>query len=364
MKLDEKLDLVSRVLYENRDYGTQNSLRSTLDRYNIPYNGTKEIDRLFEALESQNIIKVLSRSSGHLPLFEVTSNGISFVESTSFSRPQSSILDLTHFEPNGFNSGLISFRKGKATLSNVDPSLHDLKSNISEGEILKVIPFLLNYLDQIEDSEGVNRLVNISARLKRHQSAFFKGLVKWEDVDINANLAITDLLDLIDSLKIKEFLPGFPLVIDNGFWGLEDTDDLISDNTIIIVTGCHPNAEIFDRPIAISLKESIDKFISVKPNGQIRSIIIGDYWYYRQFNKSNWRPKNVISIGGNRVNSLSDEIKNEGSSISESPITTIYQKGTKIALFGDSAYDTFLAVRLFKTTLMEGYLNSCFPHKS
>ncbi len=117
---------------------------------------------------------------------------------------------------------------------------------------------------------------------------------------------------------------------------------LLSNGTVLIVTGTHILTELYDRPLAETLKKKIHKTSS------LRAIIISDK-YYASEEAMHSLP--VISIGGGEINSLTLEIMNFGTT--RNPIRGVFDADrrinntTQIALWGDSASETKRSVEKF-----------------
>jgi hypothetical protein len=54
-------------------------------------------------------------------------------------------------------------------------------------------------------------------------------------------------------------------------------------NTIVIVTGCDQLPELFDRPCAYDLKSTIDSLVIKEDSIFLRSIVMGDRWFFGSF---------------------------------------------------------------------------------
>jgi hypothetical protein len=90
------------------------------------------------------------------------------------------------------------------------------------------------------------------------------------------------------------------LALIDAFW---DLGTVLSPETVFLVTGCHPVAELLDRPVAELLKTEIDQ--RGRPPSKRRGIIVGDWWWKQD---EPLRRHPVISIGGSGSNSLTNDL--------------------------------------------------------
>ncbi len=76
------------------------------------------------------------------------------------------------------------------------------------------------------------------------------------------------------------------------------------DPWVVIVTGSHLSAEMFDRPIAYRLRESIVRRLHDDgiEHAHARVVVCSDLWY---LNQTNLRSLPTISLGGPNVSALS-----------------------------------------------------------
>jgi len=126
--------------------------------------------------------------------------------------------------------------------------------------------------------------------------------------------------------------------------------------TIVIVTGCDAIPELFDRPSAYELKQSVDYSGYLISRTFLRSIVMGDIWFMNH-SKIEGHP-HVISIGSPRINALTLRIEPQAQLVREGSDTRwqIRRDGQRWVLFGDRAEDTYNAVCSFKDRDLPGYL--------
>ncbi|MDQ3816426.1 MAG: hypothetical protein M3362_01895 [Acidobacteriota bacterium] len=131
--------------------------------------------------------------------------------------------------------------------------------------------------------------------------------------------------------------------------------DAIKSHTITLVTGCHENCEIFDRPTAYSLKFAIDQFGQSYNRMPLHSMVIGDIWFYREPGLSHRQL--VLSVGGPSINDVSKEICSRGSVIHSGGKWAIAKDNKRYAIYGDDPVDTLSAMRAFAEHELMPYLN-------
>ena len=128
----------------------------------------------------------------------------------------------------------------------------------------------------------------------------------------------------------------------------------LQKHTIILVTGCHEFSEIFDRPTAYALKFAIDQFGQFYNQPPIHAMVMGDIWFHRDSSFSQ-RPF-VLSVGGPRINSVSEHIVSSGRFIHRGHKWSIAQKENRYAIYGDDPADTLSAMKAFAENEMVNYL--------
>ena len=126
-------------------------------------------------------------------------------------------------------------------------------------------------------------------------------------------------------------------------------------HTILLTTGSHEFCEIFDRPTAYALKFAIDQFGQFYNRTPLYSMVMGDYWFYQDSNLSE-RPF-VLSVGGPRINAVTDHIVAEGEVVHTGNRWTIAKRNQRYAIYGDDPADTLTAMKAFAEHELVNYLN-------
>ena len=132
--------------------------------------------------------------------------------------------------------------------------------------------------------------------------------------------------------------------------------DALQSHTILLTTGCHEFSEIFDRPTAYALKFALDQFGEFYKRTPLYTVVMGDYWFYRDSNFSE-RPF-VLSIGGPRINTVSERIVAKGKVVHRGNKWTIAKRNQRYAIYGDDPADTLTAMKAFAEHELVNYLNS------
>jgi hypothetical protein len=130
----------------------------------------------------------------------------------------------------------------------------------------------------------------------------------------------------------------------------------LQSHTILLTTGCHEFSEIFDRPTAYALKFAIDQFGQFYNRTPLYTMVMGDYWFYRDNNFSE-RPF-VLSVGGPRINTVTERIVAKGKVVHRGNKWTIAKRNQRYAIYGDDPADTLTAMKAFAEHELVNYLNS------
>ena len=130
----------------------------------------------------------------------------------------------------------------------------------------------------------------------------------------------------------------------------------IDERTIIIVTGCHHFAEIYDRPTANDLKEEINRLEPGFGKSFLGSVVMGDIWFQQQSGIGDHT--NVVSLGSSGINNLTRTILEQATTIRTGPEEKwkVARNSNKWALFGNRGEDTRAAVASFMQNDLSDYL--------
>lgn len=139
---------------------------------------------------------------------------------------------------------------------------------------------------------------------------------------------------------------------------LEEWRHDIDSLTVVIVTGCHHFAEIYDRPTAYDLKEEIDRQERSLGKNILGSVVMGDIWFQQQSGISGH--SNVISLGSPAINNLTHIIVDNAKTIRIGPDEKwrIERDSNRWALFGIRGDDTRAAVASFKQNDLVPFLKA------
>jgi len=231
------------------------------------------------------------------------------------------------------------------------------------------------------DQPVFDEIIHVFGRFAALQKAVRLGLTSFNDPEMNkirdSLLSIIGKINDIDfaenkqevKIELDEKFNKIKNVINSNFEndiknleGDWKVDNIITKNTILIVTGVHFFPEILDRASAYYLQTIINEKGRFE-NGK-RAIIVGDVPYELAKNISigseNVRLENIsiISIGGPSVNSTTlDIINNKHKTISNLGVNIAYEQDerrTRIALWGNSAHKTMKSVADFINLTDEG----------
>jgi hypothetical protein len=133
-------------------------------------------------------------------------------------------------------------------------------------------------------------------------------------------------------------------------------DHTVVEKTIVLVTGCHPMPEIYDRPAAYELKSFIDSSGEPGEHAFLHAVVVGDAWFLGD--RSLREHPNVVSIGSGGVNTLTMQIQADAQPIRRGPGERwqIVRHGNRWGLFGHRAEDTYDAVLAFKDDELPAFL--------
>lgn len=139
---------------------------------------------------------------------------------------------------------------------------------------------------------------------------------------------------------------------------LEEWRHDIDSLTVVIVTGCHHFAEIYDRPTAYDLKEEIDRLERSFGKTFLGSVVMGDIWFQQQSGIADH--PNVISLGSPAINNLTHAIVDKAKTIRTGPDEKwrIERNSNRWALFGIRGEDTRAAVASFKQNDLVPFLRA------
>lgn len=231
------------------------------------------------------------------------------------------------------------------------------------------------------DQPVFDEIIQIFARFTALQKQVVLGLTNFDDPEMNRirNSLLSIIgkikdIDFVENKQDEKIAPDEKLnkiknVINSNFdsdiknlEGDWKVDNIITRNTILIVTGVHFFPEVLDRVPAYYLQSIINEkgeFESGK-----RAIIVGDIPYELAKNMSigsenvTLEDFSIISIGGPSVNRTTlDIINNKHKTNSNLGVNIAYEQGEKrvrVALWGNSAYKTMKSVADFIQLRNEG----------
>jgi hypothetical protein len=134
--------------------------------------------------------------------------------------------------------------------------------------------------------------------------------------------------------------------------------------SVLIVTGAHPAAEVFDRPIAYRLREQVlGRLGSDSPRTEVppqRVVVCSDLWY---LNSEELRELPTISVGGPTVNALTaylgDKLPSAYAVDGLLLVQAAWTDQTPLACcWGIHAQATATAVETFTQRYLDGFLDA------
>ena len=138
--------------------------------------------------------------------------------------------------------------------------------------------------------------------------------------------------------------------------------DVVPD-TIVIVTGCHHIAEVYDRPTAYMLRTSIESAGRSVDRTFLRALVVGDLWFLNPDSRLSDHGA-VISIGPSAFNGVTGRITDRAKTIRASPDGRwqIRRDGNRWAIFGSApsgskVEDTREAANAFAARELPGFLS-------
>jgi hypothetical protein len=127
---------------------------------------------------------------------------------------------------------------------------------------------------------------------------------------------------------------------------------------ILIITGAHLSAEVYDRPLAYRLRERVLGFLGESENPR-RVIVCSDLWY---LNRDVLRELPAVSIGGPAVNALTAYLADKLPSVfavdGQLVVQGDWERSTLAACWGVSAERTAAACDLFAERFLEAWLGA------
>lgn len=131
---------------------------------------------------------------------------------------------------------------------------------------------------------------------------------------------------------------------------------------IVIVTGSHLSAEVYDRPLAYKVREAIVRRLrdDEVDDAHLRVVVCSDVWY---LNQDHLRSLPTISVGGPGVSALSAYLADRLPSVLAVDGVMIVQMdvsdGVAVAsVWGVDASSTAAAVEAFEERWLDAFLGS------
>jgi hypothetical protein len=129
-----------------------------------------------------------------------------------------------------------------------------------------------------------------------------------------------------------------------------------ADKQILIVTGAHLSAEVYDRPMAYRLRERILTALGEADN-PARVIVCSDLWY---LNRDQLRELPTVSLGGPTVNALTAYLGDKLPSVFAVDGQLIVQgdwdRAALACCWGVDAARTAAAVEVFADRFLDAWL--------
>ena len=131
-----------------------------------------------------------------------------------------------------------------------------------------------------------------------------------------------------------------------------------SNKQILIVTGAHLSAEVFDRPLAYRLRERI--LTAIDATDQPAMVVVcSDLWY---LNRDALRDLPAVSVGGPTVNAvtayLADKLPSAFAIDGELVVQGDWERSPLSACWGRDAARTAKAVEVFADKYLEQWLGA------
>ncbi len=126
---------------------------------------------------------------------------------------------------------------------------------------------------------------------------------------------------------------------------------VITEETIVIVTGGHPVAELLDRPAAEYLRDAIDPYGDLSKGR--RAIVVSDLWFHHRHSKLKRQPQ--ICVGGPGINSASGKL-------GDKPMLRL-QPVPAASVWGADAVLTAVAVDEWIDRDLPAFLDACWPDR-
>lgn len=143
-----------------------------------------------------------------------------------------------------------------------------------------------------------------------------------------------------------------------------------SNKQILIVTGAHLSAEVYDRPLAYRLRQHILDSLATttsstsstrpdSPHRPDRVVVCSDLWY---LNRDALRELPTVSVGGPGVNALTaylaDKLPSAFAVDGQFVVQGDFEKAPLAACWGIDAHRTAAAVEVFTTRCLEPWLGA------
>jgi hypothetical protein len=127
---------------------------------------------------------------------------------------------------------------------------------------------------------------------------------------------------------------------------------------ILIITGAHLSAEVYDRPLAYRLRERLLAALGEADN-PTRVVVCSDLWY---LNRDQLRELPTVSIGGPRVNALTAYLGDKLPSVfavdGQFVVQGDWERSPLACCWGIDAERTAAAVEVFAERCLEGWLGA------
>jgi hypothetical protein len=140
-----------------------------------------------------------------------------------------------------------------------------------------------------------------------------------------------------------------------------DDEEINPDDLLMIVVGATPRAELVDRPLALTLREQIDRWIDLSGCEQpLRPLICTDLWF---LNDEPLQSRPTIAIGHPSVNAVSALLANRLPSAYVIEQQFEVQMDAELldlqaCLWGANQRGTASAVNAFTERYLDGFLRA------